>query len=387
MTSLPRSALLPPPFGALRRFVGGGVWALGLGLLALGFSGCGAELNQDPTPDSGPGVHAGAAPGTASDSGTQTAPVRVIAPERSAYRPVTEAPGVLVPRDPVPLSFSIGGVVTQLDPSAGDRFSANAVLGKIDTRELEAALEQARASRDQSERTLSRLERLLVDRVVPLAQVEEARTLQTVREADVRALEARLRDTELRAPTPGVVLRRMAQPGERVQAGQPILVVGTDRSGQVFRIGVPERDRLRIAIGDSAQVQLDSDRGAPPHLARVVRLGESPEPGLGTWLVELEMAGEGRPSGVAGRARIFSRNETTVVRVPPEALLEMGQGVGWLFVVSVRDPAPRARLVPVTLWGLENDHLLVEAEFADGEQIVVEGGRWIRDGQSVRIVK
>jgi RND family efflux transporter MFP subunit len=352
--------------------------------VTLGLFACGGE-----------GAREGSSDGARDASGAQSAedpqaegaaPVRVMIPEMTYQGASVDGLGTLLARDPVSLSFSIGGTLVALSAEPGDRVRGGERLGQIDARELEAGLDQARAALEQAERDLARLERLVADRVVASVQVEGARTLVTIREAEVRALVARYTDVELRAPGAGVVLQRLADPGTRVQAGQPILVVATDAAGQIFRMGVSERDRMRLKLGDRAEVRLQSDAAGEGREARVTRLAEHAEPGTGTFVVELSIDGAPLPSGLSGRGRVFPSDERSALRVPAEALLRMEEGSGILFVVELDDPDPRVRRVRVEVVGLEGPDLLVRGSFAPNEGVVVEGGRWLRDGQPVRIL-
>src|SRR3546814_7425671 len=48
------------------------------------------------------------------------------------------------------------------------------------------------------------------------------------------------------APGDGVVLRRLVEPGETVAPGQPVLVVSQSGSGHVLKLGLADRDIVRV---------------------------------------------------------------------------------------------------------------------------------------------
>jgi multidrug resistance efflux pump len=71
-------------------------------------------------------------------------------------------------------------------------------------------------------------------------------------------LEARF--ARLTAPAGGVVLRRLAEPGQTVAAGTPVIVVGEAPSGLVLRLPLTDAQMARVAMGQSATVRLPACR-------------------------------------------------------------------------------------------------------------------------------
>ncbi len=382
---MPRARLLRPPH------------ALPL-LLAL--AACGAPGAADPGSSDPSAVH-----NAGHDAGLDALPpvrvAEVVADERPA---ALEATGTLGPRDLVPLSFSVGGVVQAVSAEPGERVAAGARLATLDLREIDARVRQATEAMEKAERDLARLERLHADRVVPLAQLQDARTGHALAAAALDEARVNREFAEIRAPEAGVILRRLAEAGERVQPGTAILLLGGS-DAEVFRVGLSDRERMRVAPGDRAEVLLDAGSGAPLP-GRITRLGGAPDPGTGTFPAEITLdLPSGAPSGLVGRARIFLAAPATptaqaspaaeaspppLLRMAVEALLDGDHTQGR---VLVHDPVEgRVHLRVVTLARSGVGPLLgegtvgVTAGLAPGEQVVVEGGAWLAEGQRVRVL-
>ncbi|MCA8941649.1 MAG: efflux RND transporter periplasmic adaptor subunit [Planctomycetes bacterium] len=129
-----------------------------------------------------------------------------------------------------------------------------------------AASEQ---SRDDAEAGLAIAEAALQVERESLALAEEGpraedvaqarATLESMR-AEVGRLEVSLRDTELRAPSPGVVRSRVLEPGEMAGPDRAVVIVAlTDPKW--IRVWVPEPELGRVAPGLEVVVRSDSFGG------------------------------------------------------------------------------------------------------------------------------
>jgi HlyD family secretion protein len=112
------------------------------------------------------------------------------------------------------------------------------------------------------------------ERAIADAQVEAAATALSV-------LERRLDKTLLRAPTDGIVSVIVAQVGENIQAGQPVLVI--DAAGKQWLSFDVREDLLQgLTVGATVDVRR-SDRGSPTtaQVTELVPLGS-----FATWKAE-----------------------------------------------------------------------------------------------------
>jgi membrane fusion protein, multidrug efflux system len=369
-----------------------GVAVLSLAALTL-LAGCGSPAASAPA----------SAPASTSVSGipdTLRPPVRVAQAIPGVETRPVEATGTLGPPNRIPLSFSLAGSVHRVEVEAGDRVRRGAVLATLDLREIEARLRQATEAMEKADRDYARLARLLEARVVPRVQVDDALTAREVARAALAEARVTREFAEIRAPSHGTVLERRMEAGERVQPGVPVLVVGNGGAG-VFRAGLADRDRIRVSLGDRAEVMLASglstaavesgaERGEGGDAAifpgRVTRLGGAADPGSGTFAVEVTLDEElDLPAGMVGRVRIHPSAATPALRIPPGALLEGDREEGRILVLHADGTTVRLRTV--RLGRLDARGVRVTGGLAPHEWVVVEGGAWVVDGDAVRVIR
>lgn len=114
--------------------------------------------------------------------------------------------------------------------------------------EVEAARAQLKAARD-------RLNLLLAG--PRLHQVEAARAQVGQAQAALAMARSRLKETEIRAPITGVVLRKNLEVGETANPGVSILTL-VDPNDLWLRAYVPETEIARIKVGQPARVKVDA---------------------------------------------------------------------------------------------------------------------------------
>jgi len=183
----------------------------------------------------------------------RVAPVRI---ER-ASPPIT-ATGTLALKDEVPLSFKVGGVVARVFVDEGQPVRRGQTLATLEMAEIEAAVTRARSAAEKADRDLARARRLYADSVVTLEQEQNAETGREVAEADLQTATFNRIHATIVAPAAGIVLHRSADPGQIVQAGAPVVVLGSRSRGSVVRMGLADRDAVRVHHGDPAAVHFEA---------------------------------------------------------------------------------------------------------------------------------
>lgn len=297
-------------------------------------------------------------------------------------RPVT-ATGVLGPKEEVPLSFKIGGVVGRVWVDEGQAVQVGDTLAALELSEIDAGVTRAHSATEKAERDLARARRLFADSVATLEQVQNAQTGRDVAAAELQAVTFNRRYAVIVAPAAGVILRRNAEPGQLIQAGTAVLTLGSRSRGVVVRAALADRDVVRVRRGDPATVRFD----ALPDLAlqgSVTEIAAAADPATGTYRVEMAMRGAaGLATGLVGQVEIQPRAAQPVFVVPVEAVLEADGSRGTVFILSA--DGRRAERRAVTIGFLNGDRVAVVAGLAGVRSVVTDGAAYLDDGAPVRV--
>lgn len=105
-------------------------------------------------------------------------------------------------------------------------------------------------------------------------RVEEARSAIMRLEAEIQAVDAKLRDAKSIAPFDGVIMKKFIEMGDTVQPGQPLLKFADVEYLQV-EVDIPARLRPGLQEGMMLQAQLDVDnRIVPVRVAQIFPMAD-----------------------------------------------------------------------------------------------------------------
>lgn len=311
-------------------------------------------------------------------------PVRAVPVQKGPVERPVRATGTVAAKREYDLAFRTGGILASVEVEAGARVRRGQVLARLDATDLAAAARGAREGAEKARRDLLRIRELRQGGSVPASALEDAETGAAVSEAAERAAAFSLQHAVLLAPEDGWVDRRLAEPGEVVGPGRPVLHLSGTSRGWVVRAAVPERDVLGLVQGVPATVSLDASPGVELP-GRILEVARQPTRGTGTWQVEIRIdpARLAVPllAGLTARVAI-ERRVPAAGAVPLAALLDGDGTSGAVYALD----GERARRVPVRVAFLQGDRAVLSAGLDGVERVVTDGATGLSDGARVRVV-
>ena len=304
--------------------------------------------------------------------------------------------GTVAARVESDLGFRVPGKIVQRLVDAGQSVKRGQPLLRIDPVDLklaahaqEEAVVAAQARAVQTSADEVRHNVLRGTGAISAAAYEQAKAAAEAARAQLSAAKAQAdvarnasRYAVLVADADGVVLETLAEPGQVVNAGQPVVRLAHAGQREAV-IQLPET--LRPAIGSSAvatlfghndsgmtarlrQLSATADRQTRTYEARYVLEGKLANAPLGaTVTLHLPQGPAATPDGV---------------QVPVGALFDAGKGPGvWLIQ---GDPAT-VSWRPVTVQEVGDEHARISARLKQGDRIVALGAHLLSDGKQVRV--
>ncbi len=296
------------------------------------------------------------------------------------------ASGKLASQTEVKLSFKIGGLIRQIPVREGEAVQKGQVLAKLDMTEINARYIQAKSALEKAERDFNRVKDLFADSVATLEQFQNVQTAYHIALSDFRIAEFNLQHATIRSPVTGRVVRKLADPGELVAAGMPVLVVGSSGVGaQIMRIGVADRDVVRLLIGDSATVSFDvfPEQTFP---AQVSEIASAADPRTGVFEVELTLL-ESEPTlknGFVGKVTLYPSQQKPYYKIPINALVEGHQNEVRVFVPDNRGNIAREMVLQPLYIG--KNFIAVAADNLMLTEVITDGAPYLGEGDAIQIV-
>jgi RND family efflux transporter MFP subunit len=323
-------------------------------------------------------------------------PVKVVRAQAAGTDLIAVFAGDIRPRYEADLAFRVGGKILARPADLGERVARGELLARLDPEDLKLSAAAARAqvaqaeadyafARDEHERYRRLLEQTFISQAAYDARrnaFEAAAARRDAARAQAAVSGNQAQYAELRADTAGVVTAVLAEPGQVVTAGQPVV-----------RVARPEAIDAVVSVSESQIAAVRAARGAR----------------IGLWSAP-DRVYEGRIRDVAASADPAARTYLVKVEVvQPDAALQLGMTANVAFVgapgqraeaiavplaaLTQRDTAPAVWVVgagnalelrPVKVRQYREDAVLLESGVQPGETVVAAGVHKLRAGEVVQ---
>ncbi len=296
------------------------------------------------------------------------------------------------------LAFRVGGKIIDRPVEAGQRVKAGQLLAQLDPQDLKLAADAGRAqlaatrtNRDLAAADVKRYKELKDQNFISGAEMERRDAVLKAAQAQLDQAQAQLAGqgnqasyAALRADMSGVVTAVLAERGQVVAAGSPVLQIAQDGARDVV-FAVPE-DKV-AAIKPGSEVQVRAWSSGATFKGRVREVAASADPVTRTFLVKAALSGNEMPalgSTVAVLPQALSRSAVPVIKLPTSALRQDGAATAvWLFDAA----SMTVNLVPVQVVTADGSDVVVVGGLAPGMQVVVAGVHVLHAGQKVTVYK
>lgn len=296
-----------------------------------------------------------------------------------------EASGIFSTDNEILLSFKNGGVIERIYVKEGDPVKKGEILATVNMTEINARAAQAKSALEKADRDYSRARQLFKDSVATKEQMENAKTALDVVRQDWNSIQFNLQYSEIRATTDGYILRKLANEGQIVGPGIPVLQMnGTGKGNWVVKAGVSDRQWATIQKGDRATIAADVFSGDIS--GRVIRKSEGLDPQSGTFTVYVQPnLSKGLPiaAGVFAKVKIYGQSAESWL-IPYSALLDGDGGKGYVFVT---DDGLTANKIEVRLGTVEKDNITLLGGLEGHKYLIISGSPYLKDGSKIKVVK
>ena len=321
--------------------------------------------------------------------------VQAVSPARAH---TLQLSGEIRARHEIDLAFRVGGKVIARLVDAGSTVRPGQVLARLDPADLQLAAHSAQAQQAAAEseaRTAAsekqRYADLLAKKFVSQAAFDARDNSE--RTAAARLTQARAQQQlsgnqatygTLTVEFPAIVTQVLAEAGQVVAAGQPVLRLSRPEDKEVL-IAVPENQLAAVKAAQNFTV----DVWAMPELAlkgELRELAPAADPATRTYAARIRLIHPpaSLPLGLTARVRLPDQSEpragsaTSPLLVPLTAVVDQGQGpVVWVV------EAGKARPRPVTLGAYRSDGVLIQQGLQAGDLVVVAGSNKLAPDQAV----
>ncbi len=326
-------------------------------------------------------------------------PVEAELPARRPMQAYHETTGRVTAESRVEVVSKGTGQCERMLVEVGDTVAAGDLLAELDREEMEAQLAQTRVNVAQQNAALKVAEDSLRGEIAVGTEVDRdnARFSYDQAVATLKLQQVQLKNQTIRAPIPGVITDRQIQHGLMVTPSMPIFTI-VDPTSYMLPIVVPEKELMRLAIGQMAEVRIDA-RGGEAFEAQVKRIDPAVDPQYGMVKVILSFdkvtRGQMREAAFARVKLVLDTHDNALV-LPKEALIEEN---GRRYVVVVREeekPAEAesepsgemrqvAKRIEVETGFEDSSHVEILAGIAETDEVITLGHHTLKPGAAIKV--
>ena len=296
------------------------------------------------------------------------------------------------------LAFRVGGKLTERAVNIGERVRAGQLLARLDPTDLKlgaaAAAAQLAAAEAQlmiAKRDLARVRSLHEKGYASQGEMDRFSAQFDASKAQFQAASAERDQIDnqagysiLKAGANGVITGVLAEAGQVVAAGQPVLQLAQEGEMEVAA-AIPEDQVRYLREGMPVTVSLWA-LGDKPVAGTVRELSAAADPATRTYAVRVSVP---KPPA-AMRLRMTAsltvplQGLPTSVHLPVPAMVTV-DGKAGVWVVTPESSEVRFRQVEFA--GVEGGQVLIASGLQPGEVVATAGASYLREGQKVRLLE
>ncbi len=326
------------------------------------------------------------------NSGDENLPlITALKVEGQKFVHFVELQGDVTTRQNVLVYPEVAGTLTKVHVEEGDNVKKGQLLATIDDGGLSNQLIQMKTQLALAETTYERQKRLWEQEIGSEIQYLQSKTNYESQKAAVDQMESQLAKFSIRAPFAGVVDDVVKDQGTVVAPGGP--------GSEVFRVinlsnmyietAVPETYITSVTKGKQVKVFFPVLNESMESYVR--ETGNFINPNNRSFTVEIPVtnkSGNVKPN-LTARVHINDYEKEGALLIPQSAISENSEGEQYAYTVTDigSDNVAFAKKTIITTGKTQGDIIEVLSGIDDGESIIIEGARSVKDGQEVKILK
>lgn len=318
----------------------------------------------------------------------QDRPVLVTAQvvKHTVFKHFVEVQGNVDTNQNIVLNGEFSGVLTNIFVKEGQQVSKGQVLAKIDDGGLSSQVAQQETQLALAKTTFERQERLWEQKIGSEIQYLQAKANYEATENAVNQLRSQLSKTQIRAPFSGVIDAVISEPGQLVIPGQTPIIRLLNLNDMYVKASIPENYLKNIKKGSQVIVYLRSINKEFDGTVRQVSNYINPN----TRSFDIEIAipnddGLVKPNLIATvKVNDYQSDEAIVI---PESILQenaAGEMIAYTYI-AINDSIGEAKRTLIEPGRSYDNQVEVINGLKEGDLIIYEGAKTLRDGQKVII--
>lgn len=279
------------------------------------------------------------------------------------------------------------GTLTRVYVKEGQKVVKGQILAKIDDGGLSQQVAQLQIQTELAKTTFERQSRLWSQKIGSEIQYLQAKSTFEAQQKAVDQLQQQVGKTVVRAPFSGTIDDVITDQGSVVAPGQSQLFRIVNLKDMYIETNVPESYITNVSPGKSVQVSF-------PVLgktleAKIRQAGNFINPANRTFKIEVAVPntdGTIKPN-LTAKLKINDYTNDKALLIPQSIISENAEGRQYVYTITDKnDSLAKAKRVFIETGKTQGDFIEVLSGLVNGNEIIQEGARSVKDGQDVKIL-
>ncbi|MCB0462233.1 MAG: efflux RND transporter periplasmic adaptor subunit [Flavobacteriaceae bacterium] len=308
--------------------------------------------------------------------------------KQEVFKHMLEIQGNVTTKNLLVITPEYNGILTNVYVKEGQKVNKGQILAKIDDGGLSQQLAQLQIQADLGKTTFERQKRLWEQSIGSEIQYLQAKSTYESQVEAVNQLKQQIAKTTVRAPFSGTIDDVLTEQGSVVGAGQTPLMRIVNLNNMYIETDVPESYISDVIKGKHVIVEF-------PVLGKTIeteirQAGDYINPANRTFKVEVGIPNSDKSikPNLTAKLKINDYTNEKALLVPQSIISENAEGEQYVYVVNNKNSEEEgvASKTIIKTGKTQGDVIEVLEGIANGDEIIQEGARSVKDGQTVKVI-
>ena len=279
------------------------------------------------------------------------------------------------------------GILSRIYVKEGQRVNKGQILAKIDDGGLSQQLAQMQIQTDLAKTTFERQARLWEQKIGSEIQYLQAKSNYEAQSKMVSQLEQQIAKTSVRAPFSGTIDDIISEQGTVVASGQTPLMLLVNLDDMYIETDVPETHITNVTKNKNVIVEL-------PILGKTIntkirQAGSFINAANRTFKIEVSIPNKDKTikPNLTAKLKINDYTNPKAILIPHSIISENANGEQYVYVIKDRNGKLGVTERVIIETGKAQDSIIEVLEgLKSGTEIILEGARSVKDGQTVEVI-
>ncbi|TXK75801.1 efflux RND transporter periplasmic adaptor subunit [Mesonia sp. K4-1] len=314
--------------------------------------------------------------------------ITTLTAKEEVFNHVLEIQGNVTTKNLLVITPEYNGILTNVYVKEGQKVAKGQTLAKIDDGGLSQQLAQLQIEADLAKTTYERQKRLWDQNIGSEIKYLQAKSTYEAQSEAVNQLKQQIAKTTVKAPFTGTIDDVITEQGSVVAAGQTQLMRIVSLKDMYIETDIPERYITDVTRGKQVKVEF-------PVLGKSIdteirQAGDFINPANRTFKVEVAIPNNEKniKPNLTAKLKINDYTNENAILIPQSIISENAEGEQYVYVVNEKNANDEgvAERVIIKTGKTQGDVIEVLEGIDNDVEIVQEGARSVKDGQTVKVI-